>query len=28
MDKKNGLYIVLKKKSNVAPETETWIKNQ
>jgi len=28
LDKKNGLYIVLKKKSNVAPETETWIKNQ
>ena len=28
LDKKNGLYVVLKKKSNVAPETETWIKNQ
>ncbi len=28
LDKKNELYIVLKKKSNVAPETETWIKNQ
>ncbi len=28
LDKKNGLYIVLKKKTNVAPEAETWIKNQ
>ena len=28
LDKKNGMYIVLKKKSNVEPETENWIKNQ
>ncbi len=28
LDKKNGLYIVLKKKTNVAPQAETWIKNQ
>ena len=28
LDKKNALYIVLKKKTNAAPETETWIKNQ
>ena len=28
LDKKNELYIVLKKKSNAAPETETWIKKQ
>jgi len=28
LDKKNELYIILKRKSNVAPETESWIKNQ
>ena len=28
LDKKNELYIILKKKSNIGPETETWIKNQ
>jgi len=28
LDKKNELYIVLKKKSNTAQETEIWIKNQ
>jgi hypothetical protein len=28
LDKKSELYIILQKKSNVAPETETWIKKQ
>jgi hypothetical protein len=28
LDKKNDMYIVLKKLSNVGPETESWIKNQ
>ena len=28
LNKMNELYIVLKKKSNLAPEAETWIKNQ
>jgi ATP-dependent DNA helicase PIF1 len=28
LDGKNEMYIVLKKKTNVAPEAETWIKNQ
>ena len=28
MDKKNDLYIVLKKKTNLAPQAETWIKGQ
>lgn len=28
LDKKNDMYIVLKKKTNIAPEAETWIKNQ
>jgi len=28
LDKKNELYIILKKKTNVAPEAESWIKNQ
>lgn len=28
LDKKNELYIVLKKKTNVTPQAETWIKKQ
>ena len=28
LDGKYDLYIVLKKKSSLAPEAETWIKNQ
>jgi ATP-dependent DNA helicase PIF1 len=28
LDKKDELYIVLKKKSNVAPQAESWIKSQ
>ncbi len=28
LDNKNGLYIILKKLSNVTPETENWIKSK
>jgi hypothetical protein len=28
LNKKNELYIVLQKKSNVAPDTENWVKSQ
>ena len=28
LDKKNEQYIVLKKKSNLAPETKTWVRTQ
>ena len=28
LDAKNNLYIILKMKSNVSPETQTWIKSQ